>query len=94
MQKVTMFMMHSCPYCRAALAWMGELCKENKNYQSIPVEIIDENEHPDIAGKYDYYFVPTYYVGDRKVHEGAASKSKVDKVFNLALQSEETAAFK
>jgi glutaredoxin len=77
-------MLSGCPYCRQARAWMEEICDENPEYKKIEVEMIDEAIHRDIAAKYDYFLVPTYYVGEKKVHEGAASKEKVKKVYELA----------
>jgi len=85
MKKITMFTMASCPYCRRALGWMDELLAENPAYQAIELEKIDEVVYPDIAAKYNYYFVPTYYIGDEKLHEGAASKEKIRRVFDAAL---------
>ena len=85
MKKITMFTLASCPHCKAALRWMDELYKENAAYTSIEIENIDENEHPDIAEKYDYYYVPTYYVGSEKLHEGVASLDIVRTVFDAAL---------
>ena len=58
---------------------------ENPAYQSLDIRKIDENVYPDIAGNYDYYYVPTYYVGNEKVHEGAASLEKIRRVFNIAM---------
>ena len=86
MQKVTMFTMAGCPYCRAAHRWMEELMQEYPEYNDIELEIIDETEHPDIADRYDYYYVPTYYVGRDKVHEGVATKEKVHRVLERALR--------
>ena len=86
MKKITMFTMESCPYCQKALRWMEELFAENPVYQSLEITIIDENAHPDIARNYDYYYVPTYYVGNEKVHEGAASLEKIRRVFNIAIE--------
>ena len=80
-----MFYRASCPYCRAALQWMDDLFAENSEYLSLEIEKIDELVYPDIAGKYDYYYVPTYYVGDEKKHEGAASLEKVRNVLDAAL---------
>lgn len=88
MQKVTMFTMAGCPYCRAAHRWMEELMQEYPEYNDIELEIIDETEHPDIADRYDYYYVPTYYVGRDKVHEGVATKEKVHRVLERALRAE------
>jgi len=86
MKKITMFIMASCPHCKAALKWMDELFSENAAYKSLEIEMIDERVNPDIADKYDYYYVPTYYVGDAKLHEGVASLEKVRSVFDSAME--------
>ena len=85
MQKITMFYMETCPYCKEAFRWMEELYGENAAYKSIEIEKIEETVHPEIADKYDYYYVPTYYVGDEKRHEGAASIEKIRAVFDAAV---------
>ncbi len=81
MKPIKMFMMAACPYCRQASAWMEEIFQENPEYKGIDLTIIDETKQPDIADGYDYWFVPTYYVGDEKRHEGAATKEAVSRVF-------------
>jgi len=86
MKKITMFYKESCPYCIAAIKWMNELVKKDEKYRAIPITMIEEDAHPEIADKYDYYYVPTYYVGDEKRHEGAASLEKVKAVFDAALK--------
>ena len=85
MKKVKMFMMATCPYCKAALGWMDELYEQNPAYKEIDIEIIDENVHSEIANQHDYYYVPTYYVDDEKVHEGAATMEIVKSVFDSAM---------
>lgn len=84
MKSVTMFLQASCPFCIKALKWMDELVEEYPEYKNIEVIKIDEIRQPEIADAYDYYFVPTYYIEDEKVHEGIASKEIVKKVFDLA----------
>ena len=81
-----MFTMASCPYCRAAHRWMDEILQDNPHYRDIPIEIIDELQNPEIANRYDYYFVPTYYVDGVKVHEGAATKEIVQGVYQKAAE--------
>jgi glutaredoxin len=78
--------MESCPYCKEALRFMDELFAKNPEYRGLKIEKIDELIHPDIAAKYDYYYVPTYFVGDEKLHEGAASLMKVKRVFDAAME--------
>lgn len=86
MKNVLMFIQASCPYCKQALNWMEELKKENTNYSEVEINIIDELVEPRKANEFDYYYVPTYYVNEVKVHEGAATKEKVKAVFEKALQ--------
>ena len=86
MKNVTMFILQSCPYCKQALRWMDELLVENASYKSVAVEVIDERDQPELADSFDYWYVPTYYVGDEKLHEGAATKQKIKRVYEAALE--------
>lgn len=86
MKPITMFMMKTCPYCRQAFGWMDECLAEHPEYKDLDVTMIDEREQPGIANQYDYYYVPTYYVGGLKVHEGAATRQIIDEVFAQAYQ--------
>ena len=84
MKPVIMFIQSTCPYCRQALKWMKELTDENKRYSEIQIQVVDESQQPDIANKYDYYYVPTYFVDGKKAHEGAATKDIVKDVLEKA----------
>ena len=84
MKKITMFYLQSCPYCIQAFKWMDEIKAENPAYSDTEIALIEESRQPDIANAYDYYYVPTYYVDGRKVHEGAATKEKIADVFEQA----------
>ena len=86
MSKLTMFMMATCPYCNKALAWMDELAASDARYGGLEIEKIDETLRPEIADQYDYYYVPTFYLGGKKLHEGAASPEIIKKVFDAALE--------
>jgi glutaredoxin len=86
MKPVQLFVLENCPYCRQAFSWMEELKRENPEYSKVEMTVIDEGKQPDLAGQYDYYYVPTYYVDGVKVHEGAATKEKIKSVFEKALQ--------
>ena len=66
---------------------MEELVSENQKYLELQVQIIDEEQEPEAAKKFDYYYVPTYYVGDTKVHEGVPSKDIIKEVFESAYKS-------
>jgi len=84
MKPVTMFITDWCPYCKQAYSIMEELKNTNPEYANIEVKIIDEERQPELAKKFDYYYVPTYFVNGVKVHEGAPSKDIVRKVFEEA----------
>jgi glutaredoxin len=84
MKEITMFMMATCPHCRKASALMEEIYAERPEYKEIPVKRIDETKEPDYAAKFDYYYVPTYYVDGEKLHEGVPSKEAIEKVFAAA----------
>jgi glutaredoxin len=86
MKSILMFTMASCPYCKRAHRYMEELMKDTPKYKDIPIRIIDETLDPDTAERYDYYFVPTYYVEEEKIHEGAASMEDVRRVFEEAAE--------
>lgn len=85
MKKVLFFMMPTCPYCRQAMEWMRELTAEHPEYGKVEIETIDETADRTRADQYDYYYVPTYYVDGVKVHEGAATKEKVEAMYKAAL---------
>ena len=46
--------------------------------------MVDESRERALAGAYDYYYVPTYYVDGKKVHEGRITRADVERVFRLA----------
>ncbi len=81
MKPVKMFIMEACPYCKKARAWMDEVFEAHPEYRAVHLTIIDERREPDLANSYDYWYVPTYYVGDEKRHEGVATKEIVERVF-------------
>ena len=85
MKKITMFMFASCPHCKLALKCLDELKAAHPEYAAVPFEMIDERKQPDVAEKYDYYYVPTFYVDGEKVHEGHVEMADVEKVFQAAL---------
>ena len=84
MKSVLMFIIEGCPYCKKALRYMEEIMEETPKYKEIPVRIVDENLYPEFAEEDDYYYVPTYFVEDEKVHEGAAEKDDIRRVFEKA----------
>jgi glutaredoxin len=85
MKELTYFRLESCPYCRRAENYLDELMKENPEYKNIPIKPIDEDKQPEIANSFDYWYVPCFYAGSKKLHEGAATKEKIKAVLDAAL---------
>lgn len=81
-----MFYLKSCPYCREAQGFLDELKKETPAYKSVEIEKIEEREQPSIADAHDYYYVPCFYLGGRKLHEGASTKRQIRAVLEEALR--------
>lgn len=80
MKKLTIFYQENCPFCKWAFKYIEELKSENPEYTKIPIELIEENQQPQIAEKFDYYYVPTFYIDQKKVHEGGIKKEEVHKI--------------
>jgi len=87
MKPVKLFFLKTCPYCKQAFEIMESLRRQDK-YKAIEVELIEESEQPQIANRYDYYYVPTFYVDEVKQHEGAVTPEAIEKVFRLAIEEE------
>lgn len=86
MKSVKLFYLHGCPYCKRALQYIAEAQAAHPELAAVKIEMIEESEHPDVAGRYDYYYVPTFYVDGVKVHEGGITPDKVEPVLRKALE--------
>ena len=69
MKDVLMFYLDSCGYCDKARLALDELFAENPRYRDIPLTRIEESQQPEIADRYDYYAVPTFFVDGKKIFE-------------------------
>lgn len=85
MKPIKMFMFAACPHCQRALQIIDQLKKENPAYAQIPFEMIDEKLNPAAAEKYDYWYVPTFFVDGKKLHEGTVTYEQVKAVYDRAL---------
>lgn len=85
MKDVKLFYQETCPYCKKALKWMDEVKQEYPELQAVQVEMIEERKNSAISDSFDYWYVPTFYVDGKKVHEGVASKKIVENVLRSAL---------
>ncbi len=64
---------------------MDELLQQEP-YKGLQIEKIEETEQPDVADRYDYYYVPTFYIDGEKVHEGGIFRDEVKALFDKALE--------
>lgn len=87
MPKLDLFILESCPYCIRARKYLEELRQEDPKYQTIEINLIDERKERALANSYDYYLVPTFYLGQTKLFEGIMTKADVKDVLDKALQS-------
>ncbi len=69
MQKLIVFTLKGCPYCRKAMDAVNELRSENPAFTSVEIEWIDEEQHPEIARRYQYYYVPSVFHNGKKLFE-------------------------
>lgn len=88
MKEVLLFKLTHCPHCKLALKCQEELFAQHPEWRDVPLKVVDEAEEPELANSYDYYYVPTYYVDGKKVHEGHAEMADVERVFRMAAEAE------
>ncbi len=86
MKTVKLFYLKSCPFCRKALRYIDELKAAHPELAVVGIEMIEESEQAEVADRYDYYYVPTFYLDGRKVHEGGIYPEEVEKILRRALE--------
>ena len=78
MKEVLMFYLESCGYCDKAKRALQELYAENPAYRKVPLTKIEESRQPELADRYDYYAVPSYFVDGKKIFEARLFMSHED----------------
>lgn len=86
MKSVKLFYLKNCPFCKKALRYIEELKAEHTELAAVEIEMIEESERPDVADKFDYYYVPTFYVDGVKEHEGGIYPEEVERIMRKALE--------
>ena len=86
MKPITYFYLKECPFCKKAFRYIEELKREHPELQTVEIDTVEESEQPEIANRYDYYYVPTFYVDGKKVHEGGIFKEEMEAVLRKALE--------
>ena len=78
--------------CAACVSCKGDGRPEGSSTppaeSSAPVESStpEESEEPEVADKYDYYYVPTFYLDGEKAHEGGIYPDEVTELLRKALE--------
>ena len=85
MKTIKLFYLKNCPFCKKAFSYIDELKKQDA-YKDIEIELIEESEQPELADRYDYYYVPTFYIDGEKIHEGGIFPNEVEDVLKKALE--------
>lgn len=86
MKSVKLFYLKNCPFCKKALRYIEELKAEHAELAAVDIEMIEESELPDVADKFDYYYVPTFYVDGVKEHEGGIYPEEVERILRKAFE--------
>ena len=87
MKSIILFYLKDCPYCKKAFRYISELTAEHPELAQVPITAIEESEQPEVADKYDYYYVPTFYIGTEKAHEAGIFKPEVEALLRKALNA-------
>ncbi len=75
-----------------------ELVEEHPEYRDVEIEMINEDEHPEIIENYDYWSVPSLFINHEKIFEAAlfmpyeTIKDGVKLAFDKALEEYESEA--
>jgi hypothetical protein len=69
-----------------AIRYIEELKAQYTELACVDIEMIEESEQADVADKFDYYYVPTFYVDGVKEHEGGIYPEEVEKILRKALE--------
>lgn len=67
--KLTAFILPRCPYCLQVRELLAELFAERPEFSKIEIEFVDEAKNAALAERYDYYRVPSFFLGEEKLYE-------------------------
>ncbi|MBQ6053185.1 MAG: thioredoxin family protein [Clostridia bacterium] len=86
MGEILYFYLSSCPHCSKADRIIRSVVERYPEFKQVKIRKIEESLKPEIADKYDYYYVPCFFVNGKKIFEGPASVEKVCDAFREALK--------
>ena len=77
------FYLKNCPYCKKAQNYLDI---HRPDFPNIMIQMIEESEQAELANQYDYYYVPTFYVDEKKICEGILQEKDILEVLNQAVK--------
>ena len=86
MKEVKLFYLRECPFCKKAFRYIEEAKARHPELADLEIELIEESEQSEVANRYDYYYVPTFYIDEQKVHEGGIFPDEVEQILRQALE--------
>ncbi len=81
---IKLFTLKHCPHCIKAKQELSELLQEER-FAHLQIEEIEEQEQAEIANQYDYYYVPSFFINEKKVHEGKITKDEIQSILEMAI---------
>ncbi len=77
MKEILYFYLSGCPYCKKADEYIEQLIAENPAFSAIKITKVEVRQNAAATSGYDYSYVPCLWIGQEKLHEGAATKEKI-----------------
>ena len=78
MKEILLFYLEDCGYCHKARRALKELMDELPGASALRITAIEESREPELADRYDYYAVPSFYVDGVKLFEAHIGMSYED----------------
>lgn len=82
MKDILYFYLPTCPHCAKATKEIEEIRKEHPEYAAVKVQMVDESANEEFAAKFDYNYVPCFYVDGVKRIEGQCDKQALAAMFD------------
>ena len=76
--KLTAFILPRCPYCLQARELIAELREERPELSAVEIDFVDESQNAALADRYDYFRVPSFFLGEEKLYEASPLWSRAE----------------
>ncbi len=85
MKDILYFYLQNCPYCVMADRMLKEIIDCNPVYEKLTITRIEERQNREMADRYEYYYVPCFWVDGKKLFEGIPTQEDIRAVLDTAL---------